>query len=186
MGTGVAAGENRAVEAANKAISSPLLIDTSIDGAKGVLINITGGKDLTLHEVGKASQLIHKMAHPEANIIFGTVIDAAMKDLVKVTVIATGFDREYQKEKEAPQAKAAAGVPAVPPSLRRRTPPAIPAPGPAAGPIFRETPPYPFEREDRPRLETGPNESPAGWDRMWDAFETPSFIRNKHTQLRKN
>jgi cell division protein FtsZ len=184
MGTGVSAGENRAVAAANKAISSPLLIDTSIDGAKGVLINITGGKDLTLHEVGKASQLIHKMAHPDANIIFGTVIDAAMKDLVKVTVIATGFDREFPREKELHQSKAAAAP--APPSLRRRTPPAVPAPGPASGPIFRETPPFPFEREERPRFDSGPADSPAGWDRAWDAFETPSFIRNKHTQLRKN
>ena len=75
MGTGIASGENRAVDAAQKAISSPLLVDTSIEGAKGVLINITGGKDMTLHEVSKASELIHRMAHPEANIIFGTVID---------------------------------------------------------------------------------------------------------------
>ncbi|HEX2695506.1 MAG TPA: cell division protein FtsZ, partial [Acidobacteriota bacterium] len=75
MGTGIASGDDRAVEAAQKAISSPLLIDTSIEGAHGVLINITGGKDVTLHEVSKASQLIHSLAHPEANIIFGTVID---------------------------------------------------------------------------------------------------------------
>ena len=69
MGTGMASGENRTVDAAQKAISSPLLVDTSIQGAHGVLINITGGKDLTLHEVTKASQLIHSLAHPEANII---------------------------------------------------------------------------------------------------------------------
>ncbi len=92
MGTGIASGDDRAVEAAQKAISSPLLIDTSIEGAHGVLINITGGKDITLHEVSKASQLIHSLAHPEANIIFGTVVDPAMKEMVKVTVIATGFD----------------------------------------------------------------------------------------------
>ncbi len=79
MGTGLASGENRALDAAQKAISSPLLIDTSIEGARGVLINITGGKDLTLHEVSKASDLIHRMAHPEANIIFGTVIDSSLK-----------------------------------------------------------------------------------------------------------
>ncbi|RLE02482.1 MAG: cell division protein FtsZ, partial [Candidatus Aminicenantes bacterium] len=84
MGTGLASGENRAVEAAQKAISSPLLVDTSIEGAHGVLINITGGKDMTLHEVSKASELIHDLAHPEANIIFGTVIDENMKDMVKV------------------------------------------------------------------------------------------------------
>jgi len=98
MGTGMASGENRALEAAQKAISSPLLVDTSIEGAHGVLINITGGKDLTLHEVSKSSQLIHKMAHPEANIIFGTVIDESLKEMVKVTVIATGFKRIQANE----------------------------------------------------------------------------------------
>ena len=86
MGTGIASGESRAVDAAQKAISSPLLIDTSIEGAHGVLINITGGKDITLHEVSKSSELIHSMAHPEANIIFGTVINENMKESVKVTV----------------------------------------------------------------------------------------------------
>ncbi|MCK7470535.1 MAG: hypothetical protein MZU95_06890 [Desulfomicrobium escambiense] len=78
-------------------MSSPLLIDTSIEGAHGVLINITGGKTMTLHEVSKASQLIHSLADPDANIIFGTVIDEAMKDTVKVTVIATGFDQPAGK-----------------------------------------------------------------------------------------
>ena len=91
MGTGVARGENRAIEAAQKAISSPLLEDAAIDGAKGILINITGGNDMTLHEVSEASTLVQKTADPEANIIFGTVIDPGMSDEMKVTVIATGF-----------------------------------------------------------------------------------------------
>jgi cell division protein FtsZ len=183
MGTGVASGENRAVEAANKAISSPLLVDTSIDGARGVLINITGGRDVTLHEISKASELVHKMAHPEANIIFGTVIDPGAKDAVKVTVIATGFDREYDRRAEAEMDKPASpsSFPASRPS-RSKTPPAVPAPGPA----FRETPPYPFERPERPRFDPGPAEMPAGWDRIWDTYETPSFIRKKHSQLLKN
>ncbi|HNQ81840.1 MAG TPA: cell division protein FtsZ, partial [Candidatus Aminicenantes bacterium] len=101
MGTGLSAGQNRAAEAANKAISSPLLIDTTIQGAKGILINITGGKDLTLHEVQKASQLIHTLAHPEANIIFGAIIDETMKEMVKVTVIATGFEPGLPQEAAA-------------------------------------------------------------------------------------
>ncbi len=92
MGTGVSSGEHRAVEAAQRAISSPLLEEASIDGAKGVLINITGGPDLTLFEVHEAASIIHDAADEEANIIFGTVIDPSMKDEVKVTVIATGFD----------------------------------------------------------------------------------------------
>ncbi|HWQ09181.1 MAG TPA: cell division protein FtsZ, partial [Holophaga sp.] len=125
MGTGLATGENRALEAAEKAISSPLLIDTSIEGAHGVLINITGGKTMTLHEVSKASQLIHSMADPDANIIFGTVIDESMKDTVKVTVIATGFDQPLEK------AMAAAPTPAAPDepargAASRRTPPPFP------------------------------------------------------------
>ena len=92
MGTGVAAGEHRAVEAAQRAISSPLLEEASIEGAKGVLINITGGPDMTLFEVHEAASIIQDAADEEANIIFGTVIDPKMKDEIKVTVIATGFD----------------------------------------------------------------------------------------------
>jgi cell division protein FtsZ len=92
MGTGVSSGEHRAVEAAQRAISSPLLEEASIEGAKGVLINITGGPDMTLFEVHEAASVIQEAADEEANIIFGTVIDPRMKDEVKVTVIATGFD----------------------------------------------------------------------------------------------
>ena len=93
MGTGVASGENRAVEAARRAIASRLLEDGSIQGAKGVLINITGGSDLLLHEVSEAAGIIHEAADGEANIIFGAVLDERMKDEVKITVIATGFER---------------------------------------------------------------------------------------------
>ncbi len=91
MGAALAAGENRAVEAAQRAISSPLLEDVSIQGARGVLINITGGPDLTLHEVNEAASLIQEEADDEANIIFGAVIDESMGDEVRITVIATGF-----------------------------------------------------------------------------------------------
>ena len=94
MGTGIGQGENRAVEAARRAISSPLLEDVSIEGAKGVLINITGGIDLTLHEVKEASTLIYQAAEEDANIILGAVIDKDMEEEVKFTVIATGFERE--------------------------------------------------------------------------------------------
>ena len=92
MGTGVSTGEHRAVEAAQRAISSPLLEEASIEGAKGVLINITGGSDMTLFEVHEAASIIQEAADDEANIIFGTVIDPRMRDEIKVTVIATGFD----------------------------------------------------------------------------------------------
>jgi cell division protein FtsZ len=166
MGTGLASGENRAVEAAQKAISSPLLVDTSIEGAHGVLINITGGRDMTLHEVSKASQLIHSLADPEANIIFGTVIDDGMKDTVKVTVIATGFEESPVKVVE----------PAEPPvrtQARDKTPPPFP--------VRHETPTYLFDPKG-----SAPAWEPGFSDKQWDSYETPSFIRRtKHSSMRK-
>jgi cell division protein FtsZ len=92
MGTGHAVGESRAMDATQRAISSPLLEEASIDGARGVLVNITGGIDLTLFEVDEAMRVIHDAADPEANIIFGTVPDERMQNEMKITVIATGFD----------------------------------------------------------------------------------------------
>lgn len=97
MGTGSASGENRAVEAATAAISSPLLENISIDGATGIIINVTGGSDLSLFEVNEASTLITEAAHEDAEIIFGAVIDESMGDEVRVTVIATGFGAEQIK-----------------------------------------------------------------------------------------
>jgi len=93
MGTGLAKGEHRALEAAQRAISSPLLEETSIQGARGVLINISGGHDLTLHEVAEAARIISDAVDPDANIISGMVIEPGLEDAMKVTVIATGFDR---------------------------------------------------------------------------------------------
>src|SRR5215208_7173789 len=93
MGTGLSEGEGRAMAAANGAISSPLLEDASVKGARGVIINVTGGSDLSLIEVSEASAIIQEAAHDEANIIFGAVIDTALEHRVKITVIATGFDR---------------------------------------------------------------------------------------------
>jgi cell division protein FtsZ len=100
MGSGFGTGENRAKDAAEMAISSPLLEDISISGAKGVLVNITGGEDLGLHDVNAASLLIQQAAGDEANIIFGAVIDRDLKDQVRVTVIATGFGSERVGEEE--------------------------------------------------------------------------------------
>jgi cell division protein FtsZ len=92
MGIGYASGEGRALNAARGAISSPLL-EASIEGARGILLTIAGGSDLGLYEVNEAAEIIHGVAHPDANIIFGTVIDDDMGDEVRVTVIAAGFDR---------------------------------------------------------------------------------------------
>ena len=92
MGVGRASGENRAEDAAKQAVQSPLL-ETSIEGARGVIINITGGEDLGLHEVNTAAELVQRSVDPEANIIFGTVTDPEMGDEVQITVIATGFEK---------------------------------------------------------------------------------------------
>jgi cell division protein FtsZ len=97
MGTGMATGESRAVEAAQKAISSPLLEDISIEGARGLLINITGGPNMTLNEINEATTLIHKEAHEDVNIIWGMVIDSTMQEELRVTVIATGFGKAEEK-----------------------------------------------------------------------------------------
>jgi cell division protein FtsZ len=93
MGTGTAEGDGRAVSAAQKAVSSPLLEDGSVHGARGVIINITGGPDMSLMEVNEASCIIQEAAHEDANIIFGAVVDPKLEGKVKITVIATGFDR---------------------------------------------------------------------------------------------
>jgi cell division protein FtsZ len=125
MGTGYARGENRAIEATQEAISSPLLEEASIKGARGVLINITGGHDLTLCEVNNAASIVRQEADEDANIIFGHVIDESMADAMKITVIATGFRRE------AAVATAAAGAQmplTTAPRYSPRSPDEFPAP----------------------------------------------------------
>jgi cell division protein FtsZ len=104
MGIGYGAGEGRAIAAARSAISSPLL-ETSIEGARGILLSIAGGSDLGLLEVNEAAEVIHGVAHPDANIIFGTVIDDAMGDEVRVTVIAAGFDRWDESKGRPPSSR---------------------------------------------------------------------------------
>jgi cell division protein FtsZ len=102
MGTGIGEGENRALEAAQRAVSNPLLEDSSIEGARGIIVNITGGPDLSLSEAADATALITKVADPEANIIYGIVTDEAMGDAVKVTVIATGFTKGVRRAPSTP------------------------------------------------------------------------------------
>ncbi|MCL4386476.1 MAG: cell division protein FtsZ [Actinobacteria bacterium] len=104
LGDGIASGDNRAIKAAQSAINSPL-IETSIDGAKGILLNVSGGPDLKLFEVNEAAEIIRNSSSPDANIIFGAVIDENMKEKIKVTIIATGFkdkifDKRSKSEKE--------------------------------------------------------------------------------------
>ncbi|MDO8475536.1 MAG: cell division protein FtsZ [Candidatus Rokubacteria bacterium] len=103
MGAGVGKGEHRALDAAQKAVASPLLDETSIDGARGILINFTGGSDMSLHEVEEAARIVQEAAHEEAHIIFGAVIDPSLQDEVRITVIATGFSE--RKEANQPSGK---------------------------------------------------------------------------------
>lgn len=106
MGIGIATGENRAAEAAKKAIMSPLL-ETSIDGARGVIMNITGGSNLSLYEVNEAAEIVISASDPEVNMIFGAIIDEDLKDEIKVTVIATGFENKPSAaSRRAPQPQA--------------------------------------------------------------------------------
>ena len=123
MGAARAAGENRAVEAAQRAISSPLLEDVSIKGARGLLINVTGGPDMSLYEVNEAASLIQEEAHEDANIIFGAVIDEKIADEIHVTVIATGFgDRDFSNVRHAP-AYSPSGAPVTAPVMASVTRP---------------------------------------------------------------
>jgi len=135
MGAGVGKGQNRALDAAQKAVASPLLDETSIDGARGILINFTGGSDLSLHEVEEAARIVQEAAHEEAQIIFGAVIDPSLQDEVRITVIATGFSE--RKEASQPSGKvveiqrpARPGVP-TPKDWRRRVPADVRAEGDA-------------------------------------------------------
>lgn len=129
MGIGMGSGKSRAREAANMAISSPLL-ESSIEGAKGVVFNITGGTDLTLHEVNAAAEIIYEVVDPNANIIFGAVIDDRLQGEIKITVIATGFSGEVQSMPISQEAS--------PPP--RRSLGVTPAPGPSPSPEPKKAP----------------------------------------------
>ena len=125
MGAGTGKGQNRALDAAQKAVASPLLDETSIEGARGILINFTGGPDMAIHEVEEAAKIVQEAAHEEANIIFGAVIDDSLQDEVRITVIATGFtERKVEmspsstKVLELPPRPSRTPVPG--PSWRRR------------------------------------------------------------------
>ncbi|WP_170008685.1 cell division protein FtsZ [Bacillus fonticola] len=154
MGIGVANGENRAAEAAKKAISSPLL-ETSIDGAQGVLMNITGGTNLSLYEVQEAADIVASASDQEVNMIFGSVINEDLKDEIIVTVIATGFSEETV------QKTATMGRPSV-----------------AAG-----QKPQPVKREREVKREEAPHEAPTrggGSSQGEETLDIPTFLRNRN------
>jgi cell division protein FtsZ len=152
MGTGEATGENRAVEAAEKAIANPLLDEISLNGAKGVLINITGGYDLTLFELDEAANIIREKVDPDANIIVGSTLDTSMEGAIRVSVVATGIDVQQARSEtpiqrrpmaaplQAPAPVAAAAAPRAPaPVAQQYAPP--PPPPPAPAPVMQEPAP---------------------------------------------
>ncbi|MDP2738869.1 MAG: cell division protein FtsZ, partial [Pseudorhodobacter sp.] len=138
MGTGEASGENRAVQAAEKAIANPLLDEISLHGAKGVLINITGGYDLTLFELDEAANIIREKVDPDANIIVGSTLDTGMEGVLRVSVVATGIDANQANRADAPVARRSmaaplsAGLAAPEPQAEPRREPARAAQAPAA------------------------------------------------------
>jgi cell division protein FtsZ len=168
MGTGTGRGENRSMEAAQQAISSPLLDNISIAGATGVLINITGGDDLTLGEVTQISEAIHDAAGDEAEIIFGAVNDPAMHGELRVTVIATGFDRQSAAQPESMGVRPAAGV--LP--FRERM-----AAGGGGGGVGRPTPPPPAATPNR-AADSSSGRRPAPPPEV-NEMEIPTFIRRQ-------
>ena len=182
MGTGIGRGENRAMEAAQQAISSPLLDNVSISGATGVLVNITGGQDLTLGEVHQINEIIHDAVGDDAEIIFGAVHEPAMQGEIRVTVIATGFDRQLGTAGLAPEPTQVAapvkGAPVIPfPAQRAQAQPAGHPPHTAARPTPAVTTAQP--RSDIPRY-TPP--APRSTDRagsLPDDMEIPTFIRRQ-------
>jgi cell division protein FtsZ len=172
MGTGIGRGENRATEAAQQAISSPLLDNISISGAMGVLVNITGGADLTLGEVHQINEIIHDAVGDDAEIIFGAVHEPAMQGEIRVTVIATGFDRALQTGLGAPLAQ-----PEVPAAVVKGAP-VIPFPAQRAvrapSGVQRTVTP---EVTRRPGNATPPAEKPGSQD--LNDMEIPTFIRRQ-------
>jgi cell division protein FtsZ len=176
MGTGIAKGDNRALEAAQRAISSPLLEETSIEGAKGVLINISGGRDLTLHEVAEAARIIQSAVDPDANIIAGMVLDETLEEEMKVTVIATGF-RYAAELQAAAQRNAAVAAPRAAASLQAPARPAAPPAGEAAEPAGERVPFY------RRMIAQGTRgDDPGGFGPNWssvDDYDIPTVLRKQ-------
>ncbi|MGH9294955.1 MAG: cell division protein FtsZ [Acidimicrobiales bacterium] len=191
MGIGSGSGEGRAVNAARHAITSPLL-EASIEGARGILLNIAGGRDLTLFEVNEAAEIIHGVAHPDANIIFGNVLDDALGDYVRVTVIAAGFDRGEDVGEAQARQRPARHAQSAPPPGRLSSRPGQPEPGAApdgapghdrpasagtAGSYPIEGPELPEVFPRAPEHTEGRGTSPDDDLDLDDDFDVPSFLK---------
>ena len=178
MGTGISSGEDRAVDAATRAVTSPLLENVSIRGATGILINVTGGPNMTLHEVNEASKLIQEEADEDANIIFGAVIDESMSEEIRVTVIATGFNRNVRLGKvpaERRGAKITPLKPVIQPEIEQRV--ALTADG---GEITEtvEAPAHHYQRMEKASLRELVSEINLT-DFQDDEYDIPTFLRKQ-------
>lgn len=192
MGTAQAKGERRAVQAAQAAIASPLLEAGAIDGARGILINVTGSSSLRLAEVNEASTIIQSAAHEDANIIFGAVLDEKMKEEVKITVIATGFKTDQPKKREGAVTAAAAAIstarsvssftptrPTELPATKNVAPPASAPPANGApGAAMQRTPSAPSR--ETPSLEKVKSSVSGNFEQ--DDLDVPAFIRKRGGQ----
>jgi len=174
MGTATGTGPNRAVEAARAAISSPLLENTSIDGARGILINISGSSNLLLSEVNEASSVIQAAAHEDANIIFGAVLNEAMGDQVKITVIATGFRAEYIQQR--------GGAAAFAPPISTPAPPAMPVSTPSSSLLAAASSLSATAATAAPSATGSPAGASAGAGDADDEFDVPAFMRLNSTR----
>ena len=177
MGTATGTGPNRAVEAARAAISSPLLENTSIDGARGILINISGSSNLLLSEVNEASSVIQAAAHEDANIIFGAVLNEAMGDQVKITVIATGFRAEYIQQRGG-----AAAAAAFAPPISTPAPPAMPVSTPSSSLLSAAASLSATAATAAPSATASPARASAGAGDADDEFDVPAFMRLNSTR----
>jgi cell division protein FtsZ len=174
MGIGRATGENRAVEAAKAAIASPLL-EVSVEGARGILFTVTGGPNMGMHEVSEAAKIITASADQNAKVIFGAIIDESMKDDIKVTVIATGFE-DRREAKTAQNTVVAGGVYNPSPFVKNKNSSVSAAPTAAPAPVV-EPPRQAAEKAAPPRVEAKPVSRPKEED--VDDLEIPAFIRKK-------
>jgi cell division protein FtsZ len=166
MGTATATGERRATEAAQRAIASPLLEAGAIDGARGILINITGSSSLKLSEVNEASSIIQSAAHEDANIIFGAVLDDKAKDSVKITVIATGFKSDAPQRRERGVSSSAQAI------SRQRVTSGFGIPD-APPPVVNKA------EEEPPRAAVPTTPAPVVPTFEHDDLDVPTFIRKR-------
>lgn len=177
MGTGIGRGENRAVEAAQQAIASPLLDNVSISGATGVLINITGGEDLTLGEVHQINEIVHEAVGDEAEIIFGAVHEPAMQGEIRVTVIATGFDRPMDTTAQPAYPSVARGAPVIPLPTGRTPSRPMPANAAPGRPIQGQG--TVTDLSARRATQISPVSSFDGREQDINDMEIPTFIRRQ-------